>query len=381
VIRCDYFWHPDLDWSQVKNVSKTRLLRRFYACQVVANGVCVHIRLAERLFVLGCSTIAFLARPRLVNDTRLGLALTRRFYSLLCAAFTGSRQQVASVEDVCLERPDRTLALRLYRARTDQVLPAIIFLHGGCYTVGDLDSHDALARALANATTSTVIVVDYRLSPEHPFPAAADDAYCALEWLSANADNLGVDRNLIVLAGDSAGGALAAVVARWARDRRGPNVALQLLMYPVTNAAMQSSSWEKFANGPVLNRSILETAWRRYAPNLEQRLSGEVSPLPASDLSGLPPTIVVTAERDPLRDEAEEYARALDLAQVPVSLLHYPGTVHGFLQVPDTHTSQKAIVDIAAEFANLLGFATHDSDRMVDPARPDSTALTLGFHG
>jgi len=298
-------------------------------------------------FALGCSIISFFGRFTVLNSSALGLYWLRRFYSFLCNTFTGPREFVHRVEDIRIAGPDSPLKLRLYRPNQGTNLPAVIFLHGGCLCVGDLDSHDASARALCNATSALVIAVDYRLTPEHQFPAPAEDAYHVLNWAVDNARRLGIDTEKIVIAGDSAGGALATTVARWSRDRRGPKPAAQLLIYPMTDSSLQSDSAREFAGGPVISRALLERAWAHYSPNEQIRLSGEVSPLAATDLRNLPYSIIVTAERDLLRDEAEDYAEALRRSGVRVSLRRYPDTVHGFFQIPSSKHGRLVISDIA----------------------------------
>lgn len=203
-------------------------------------------------------------------------------------------------------------------------------------------------RALANASRCKVFSVHYRRAPEHKYPAAANDCYNALTAIYKNADKLGVDRNRIAIAGDSAGASLAAVVARWCRDRKGPDLAFQILLYPMTDATMQTESWSLFHDGPGLDKYMLASAWKRYAPLERDRLSLDVSPLRAKEFRKLPATLVITADRDPLRDEGQAYAEALISDGVDVKHSHYPNTVHGFFQHPGKAPGRDVIVQIAA---------------------------------
>jgi acetyl esterase len=204
---------------------------------------------------------------------------------------------------------------------------------------------------LTNAAGVAVVSVDYRLAPEHPFPAAPDDAYAAVAWLAepANAAGLGLDPSRLAVGGDSAGGNLAAVVARRARDRGGPRLALQLLIYPVTDAALDTPSYHENADGYMLTRTAMEWYWDQYVPDLTRRSDPDASPLRAADLSGLAPALVLTAGHDVLRDEAEAYARRLDAAGVPVRLVRYPGMIHGFLRRYTVFEQGKIALGVVAE--------------------------------
>ena len=236
--------------------------------------------------------------------------------------------EVARVEDLEIPGPAGAIPARVYVPAVDGTPPVVVYYHGGGWVLGGIDSHDGTCRALANASGAAVVSVDYRLAPEHPFPAAVEDAWAALEWVAANAAVLGGDPSRLAVAGDSAGGNLAAVVAIQARDTGAPALRGQLLVYPVTDATMSHPSIEENASGYFLTKADMEWFFGHYAPGRPD--DWRLSPLAAADLSGLAPALVLTAEYDPLRDEGEAYARRLDDAGVPVELIRKDGLIHGF---------------------------------------------------
>jgi acetyl esterase len=236
--------------------------------------------------------------------------------------------EVARIEDLEIPGPAGAIPARLYVPAADGTPPVVVYYHGGGWVLGGIDSHDGTCRALANASGAAVVSVDYRLAPEHPFPAAVEDAWAALEWVAANAAEIGGDPSRLAVAGDSAGGNLAAVVAIQARDTGAPALRGQLLVYPVTDATMSHPSIEENASGYFLTKADMEWFFGHYAP--ERPDDWRLSPLAAADLSGLAPALVLTAEYDPLRDEGEAYARRLDDAGVPVELIRKDGLIHGF---------------------------------------------------
>jgi acetyl esterase len=211
------------------------------------------------------------------------------------------------------------------------LLPGLIFFHGGGFVLGDLETHDGLCRVLCNESGCRVVSVDYRLAPEHPFPAAVEDCVAATEWVAANAAELGIDAARLAVGGDSAGGNLAAVSAIIARQRGGPKLGFQLLIYPVAQlGGADTASMRENAKGYFLEKASMEWFTKLYCPDVTHRSDPRLSPLLAPDLSGLPPAYVVTAGFDPLRDEGKAYADKLDAAGVPVTYVNYPGMVHGF---------------------------------------------------
>ncbi len=240
------------------------------------------------------------------------------------------RPDVADVRDLQIPGPGGRIAMRLYTPAGEAPFPVLVYFHGGGWVIGNLDSHDGLCRGLANAAGCVIASVDYRLAPEHKFPAAAEDAYAATAWVAKNLVSLGGAGRRLAVGGDSAGGNLAAVTALMARDRGGPAIAFQLLIYPVTNYAFDTPSYRQNAEGYLLTREAMIWCWQHYLSGDGDGTNPYVSPLQAADLRGLPPALVITAEYDPLRDEGEAYAQRLREAGVPTTCTRYPGTIHAF---------------------------------------------------
>ncbi len=240
---------------------------------------------------------------------------------------------------------ERRIAARAYApvAVGGEPRPALIFFHGGGFVVGGLESHDGLCRLICDEGHFRVIAIDYRLAPEHPFPAAVDDAYAATQWIAANAADLGIDAGRIAVGGDSAGGTLAAVVAQLARDRDGPKLAFQLLMFPNTQMVGETSSLNEYAVGYFLERQTIEWFNNEYAPSETDRASPLVSPLRAKDFSRLPPAYVLLGGYDPLHDEGLAYAQKLRGAGVAVTIADHADMVHCFIYLqtvlPQAHTA------------------------------------------
>ena len=249
--------------------------------------------------------------------------------------FSPEPQPVAETRDLTITGPHgQSLALRLYRATgstPDMELPGLVFFHGGGWVVGDLESHDTMCRHIANRAGCAVIAVDYRLAPEHKFPAAVEDCLTATEWLAENGNQLGIDRKRLAVGGDSAGGNLAAVVSLIARDRGTPKLCAQLLFYPALDFGMKQASYQRFAEGHLLTEATMRWFAEAYLRSPEDIGDWRVSPLRAADLSGLPPAYVLTAGYDPLCDEGIAYAQRLRQSAVPVQHRHVADQIHGFL--------------------------------------------------
>src|SRR5580693_2107822 len=228
-------------------------------------------------------------------------------------------------------------------------LPIVVFYHGGGWSIGDLATHDSVARAHAVGAEAIVVSVDYRLAPEHPFPAGVDDCWAALQWTAEHAAQLGGDPNRIAVAGDSAGGNLAAVMAQLARDNGGPKLAFQLLWYPTTAANLSLPSFAENADAPILNRNVIDAFLTWYIPGVDitdpTALPATMAPANAADFSGLAPAYIGTAEHDPLRDEGAHYAELLNAAGVPAELSNESTLVHGYV-------SFALLIPAAAEATN-----------------------------
>ena len=255
-------------------------------------------------------------------------------------AFNDSRKMpddmlppIYHVEDSAISGETGEIPIRIYRPNDDRELPLLMWFHGGGWVLGDLDTGEFKCRKLAHDVGCVVVSVDYRCAPETPFPGAIDDCFAATLWAASSADELGVDPSHIAVAGDSAGGNLAACVALRARDA-GLNLVFQLLVYPVIEANFDRASYSENAEGYLLTASAMKWFWDCYVPNIADRNHPDVAPICASDLSGLPPALVMTAEFDPLRDEAEDYGQALKAAGVDTVTRRYIGMTHAFYMLP-----------------------------------------------
>ena len=272
------------------------------------------------------------------------------------AALAGPLQEVARVEGRTIAGPKQPIPIRVYWPVNGKDLPAVVYYHGGGWVIGNVDSVDRSCRALANASGCVVISVDYRLAPEHKFPAAVEDSDAALRYVAEHAGEFHVDPNRIAVAGDSAGGNLAAVASLIARDRGGPKIAFQLLVYPVTDYDDDRTSSHEFAQGYFLTRPMMDYFWGHYLARPEDGRHPHASPIKAESLAGLPPAMVITAECDPIRDQGEAYAQRLRESGVPVLLKRYEGAIHVFFNLAGVIDSGKqAIEDAGAALRAALG--------------------------
>lgn len=275
---------------------------------------------------------------------------------LIASRFVGPVEEVHALEDREVPGPEGVIPIRVYRPHDGDALPAVVFFHGGCWLMGDIRTHDGYCRAVANRSGTIVVSVDYRLAPEHKYPTAAEDAFAATRWVAEQAAAIGADASRIAVMGDSAGGNLAAVVALMARDRGGPPLAFQLLIYPITDFNLDTPSYRENATGFHLTRDDMVWSWGHYLRNELEGYQPYASPSRADDFRGLPPAFILTAEYDPLRDEGETYARKLEDAGVPVTLKRYDGMIHGFVRRTDLlDKAREAMSDIAATLRTALG--------------------------
>jgi len=267
---------------------------------------------------------------------------TRMQLSLL-----GEPEPVAHVENRAIPGPAGEIPIRIYRPDDSGPLPVLVFFHGGGWVICDLDTHDPICRSLTNQARCMVVSVGYRLAPEHKFPAAPEDCYAAAQWVAQHAAELNGDPARIALGGDSAGGNLTAVVAQMARDRDGPPLIFQLMIYPATNFKAKTASKASNAQGYVLTYEDMLWFTNHYLKSEEDKQNPLASPMLAANLRGLPPALIVTAEYDPLRDEGEQYGERLKEAGVPVTISRYNGMTHGFLSMPFDQ-GKKAMAEMSA---------------------------------
>jgi acetyl esterase len=259
---------------------------------------------------------------------------------LLLAAVAGPADAPVPTEDRTVPGPAGEIPVRVYRPQSDEPLPVVVYFHGGGWVIGDITTHDTTCQRIAAGVPAVVVSVDYRLAPEHRFPAAVDDCDAATAWVSAHAAELGGDAARLAVAGDSAGGNLAAVIALRARDSGGAPIAFQLLVYPATDLTRSLPSHTENGEGYLLDTDAMTWFVGQYLVDADAR-HADASPLFVEDLTGLPPALVVTAEFDPLRDEGEAYAQRLRDAGVDATTSRYDGMIHGFYGLDSIFDSAK----------------------------------------
>ena len=264
---------------------------------------------------------------------------------------------VGEVRDASVHGSAGDIAVRIYRpASASGPVPTLVYAHGGGFVFCDLDSHDGLCRSFANLIPAVVVSVDYRLAPENPWPAAAEDVFAVSQWAARNADALGGAASRVVVGGDSAGGHIAASTALMARDRGAPALAAQLLLYPMIAPNFDTDSYRRYGQGFYNPRPALQWYWDQYVPSAADREHPYAAPINA-DLRGLAPAIVVTAGHDPLRDEGHAYGDALERAGVPTTRLDFDGGIHGFMTMPMLDLAQRARKDVCEQLGALFAGA------------------------
>jgi acetyl esterase len=286
-----------------------------------------------------------------------GVEAARAGYDAMAAA-GGVLPDLASVEDRTIPGPAGDLKVRVYTPLGAGPFPILVWYHGGGFTIGSLDSHDPVARNLCAQAEALTVSVDYRLAPEHKFPAAVDDSFAALQWVGEHGAELGGDPTRIAVCGDSAGGNLATVAAILARDAGGPAVAFQALIYPTTDARADYPSVRENGDSIFLSKETMDWFYEQYHDGDKDMLDWRASPILTEDLSNLPPALIITAEYDTLRDEGEAYAEALRSAGNDVTVRRYDGMTHVFVQLagmlPD---GAAAITEVATALRVAFGTA------------------------
>jgi acetyl esterase len=302
-------------------------------------------------------------RDKVPHLTTLTIEQARAADLAAIVAGGGDVEPVGDVTEITIPGPDAPgsphgLRLRAYCPKGTGPWPVLVYFFGGGWSLGTLDTCDGICRMLTNAAQCLTVSVAYRLAPEHKFPAAVEDCYAGTAWAASHAGELGGDPARLAVGGDSSGGNLAAAVALMARERSGPAIAHQLLVYPNTDYQASTPSMRDICDEYLFNRDSVRWYWGMYLATPQDGASPLASPLRADDLSGLPPATVITAEYDPLRDEGELYARRLEEAGVPARLIRYDGMIHGFFTMAgDLDTARTAVLDAAgrlrAAFASL----------------------------
>ncbi|MDM1377542.1 alpha/beta hydrolase [Myroides marinus] len=274
-----------------------------------------------------------------------GRAFYEQFISL-----AGKKEEVYQIQEQTITTENNQIPIRIYRPNHEEQLPVIIYFHGGWFNAGSLNTHDTPLRQLANVTQTLIIAIDYALAPEHPFPKGVNDCELATRWIIDHASSLGINANKIFIAGNSAGGALATTITRKLRHK----ISAQILIYPVTDNKMTTSSWVTYQNGPILNLKGAIEAWQWYLPDTSDHTNIDAIPLLADDLEDLPPTFIAIAEHDPLKDEAYAYADKLKQFNTPVYTHYYEDTIHGFFQMGAFINAFKDLLKNISTFTNSI---------------------------
>jgi acetyl esterase len=291
--------------------------------------------------------------PPMPDFSTLELAVVRA--GMAGTLSPGEPEPVAKVENRTIPGPAGEIPVRVYTPSGKGPHPGLVFFHGGGFVLCNLDTHDGTCRSLANGAGCMVVSVDYRLAPEHRYPAAPEDCYAATQWVAKNGSELGIDVARLAIAGDSAGGNLTAVVALMARDRGGPALRFQLMIYPVTDFAFDTPSYRENGEGYFLTGGMMGWFRDQYLADPKHGLEGYAAPLRAQNLANLPPGLCITAEYDPLRDEGEAYAERLRKAGIDCRTTRYPGMFHGFFgMTAQLDAARAAVVEASAALRSAL---------------------------
>jgi len=273
---------------------------------------------------------------------------------------------ITDVEERFIPSADsHKIRIRIYspKERMAEKLPVIVYYHGGGMMMGSLEQYEPIVRRLCHKSAMIVVSVDFRMSPEYKFPVALEDSFTALLWIRDNAGRFGGNAEQMVIAGDSGGGLIAAVITQTARDQGGPSISFQVLIYPAIGTRGNSKSADLFAEGYVFGRKELEWAYGSWVNSADEMNSVRVQPILATDFSGLPPAYVVSAEYEVMRDDIEEYARLLEAAGVPTVMKRFSGTVHPFMSMAGTIDAGKEVIDeAAAEIRRSLGLISDSTE-------------------
>lgn len=280
-----------------------------------------------------------------VFDAQNEIDRSRKGYETMTAQLSGKKEAVRTIEEFDIPH-NHQIPVRVYQpnGNQNQKTSAIIYLHGGWFVSGSFETHDAIVRKLANATGSTIIFVDYRLAPEFPFPAGFEDCTSVIEWIINNAETLNIDKNKIGIIGDSAGGALVASLS----TQLGDQLKFQVLIYPASDNKFKTQSWKDYENGPVINKEEGIKAWNSYLAKPEDRENPLAIPILIKDFKHTPPTLVLIAEHDPLKDEGQELANTMKAFGINIKTIFYKDMVHGFMHMGSLKEAKLAIDEIAA---------------------------------
>ncbi|WP_034669534.1 alpha/beta hydrolase [Chryseobacterium populi] len=284
-----------------------------------------------------------------VFDGQDPLDISRKNYETMTFQLSGRKESIAMIEELNIASEGRQIPARLYRpnGKTVSKSPAIVYIHGGWFISGSYETHDAIVRKLANATGADILFTDYRLAPEHPFPAGLDDCMAATKWLLDHAESLGIDPHQIGVIGDSAGAALAVSVTQQLKNQ----LKFQVLIYPAADSSLNTKSWETYAKGPVLNKEWGKQAWNWYITE-KDRENPLAVPILIKDFKNTPPTLILLAEHDPLHDEGEQLTLNMKNAGVSVQTKMYKDMVHGFMHMGSLLQEAQSAVDTIAVFTD-----------------------------